>query len=341
MENNIIILPAEWYKQAFIQLTWPHVNSDWNYVLDEVEECYTNIAEIIVSRLKLLIICKDINHVKSKFDSSLHKNISFYEVESNDTWARDHGGITVFRNNMPVICDFGFNGWGMKFPSVKDNQITFNLFEKGAFLNYNYLDCNSFILEGGSIESDGCGTILTTKKCLLSSKRNGKITIQKIEAKLSEFLGAERVLWLNNGFLAGDDTDSHIDTLARFCSVDTIAYVKCNDINDEHFSELHKMEVELKSFKQANGLPYKLIPLPMASPVFDPQDGHRLPATYANFLITNNTVLMPIYNCETDFEAVEALKIAFPESEIIQVDCSVLIRQHGSLHCITMQYPAI
>ena len=196
-----------------------------------------------------------------------------------------------------------------------------------------------FVLEGGSIESDGKGTILTTSKCLLAPHRNQPLTKEQIEARLLEALHAERILWLDYGYLAGDDTDSHIDTLARFCPDDTIAYVQCLDKEDEHYAELSKMEAQLQSFRTTNGKPYRLIPLPMAKAIYD-EDGNRLPATYANFLITNGAVLMPTYgDASTDLKAKERLQEAFPHHDIIGIDCQTLIIQHGSLHCCTMQFP--
>lgn len=341
MSKTSIILPAEWNQQLAVQLTWPHANSDWEYLLDEVEACFIKIAEAIAKRQKLIIVCPDKNELQHKFARELWPNISFYEIKSNDTWARDHGGITIFDGNKPVIYDFRFNGWGMKFAACYDNQITRNLHKQGAFYSYNYQNMKFFTLEGGSIESDGEGTILTTEECLLSANRNDSLSKSEIKGCLKQFFGAKRILWLKNGYLAGDDTDSHIDTLARLCSSNTIAYVKCTDETDEHFEALNKMEKELEAFTQSDGTPYQLIALPMATPVFDPDDSHRLPATYANFLIINGAVLFPIYNCETDNAAIEAIKIAFPNREIIAIDCSVLIRQHGSLHCVTMQYPEI
>lgn len=149
--------------------------------------------------------------------------------------------------------------------------------------------------------------------------------------------GLDRVLWLESGYLAGDDTDSHVDTLARFCSEDTIAYVKCTDEDDEHYSELQLMEDELRTFRQINGEPYNLIALPMADEVI--WEGDRLPATYANFLIINGAVLLPFYNSPKDKTAKAALQKAFPEREIVGINCLPLIKQHGSLHCVTMQYP--
>ena len=339
MGNSKIILPAEWHQQKMVQLTWPHINSDWGYLINEVESTFIEIANAVASRQQLLIVCRDIHHVKEKLNKQLWHNISFFEIDSNDTWARDHGGMVVFENDKPLLYDFCFNGWGMKFSANKDNLITRKLNQKGAFPEYRYINMNFFIFEGGSIESDGSGTILTTEECLLSPNRNDSLSKSEIEGCLKQFFGADRILWLQNGYLSGDDTDSHIDTLARFCNEKTIVYVKCDDENDEHYKSLLKMEKELKSFVQINGESYQLVGLPMTTPVYDPVDGHRLPATYANFLIINQAVLFPVYNCPTDQTAIEAIQMIFPEREIVPIDCSVLIRQHGSLHCVTMQYP--
>jgi agmatine/peptidylarginine deiminase len=339
MNKNMIHFPAEWHPQRAVQLTWPGVNSDWDYLLDEVEKCFIDLAITIASRQKLIIVCKNSRDLASKFNDILRQNISFFEIESNDTWARDHGGITIFQEKKPIIYDFCFNGWGLKFPACHDNQITRELFKAEAFVDYGYSNMKFFVLEGGSIESDGLGTILTTEKCLLSPNRNDSLSKSDIESCLKQFFGTERILWLKNGKLAGDDTDSHIDTLARFCSPDTIAYVKCNEENDEHFESLKKMEDELKTFTQLNGKPYRLVELPLPTALFDPVDGHRLPATYANFLIMNDAVLLPVYNCKTDEDALKTIESIFPDHEIVPIDSSVLIRQHGSLHCVTMQYP--
>ena len=332
-----IVLPAEWHLQKMVQLTWPHAGTDWDYLLEEVEECFVKIAIEIAKRQQLIIVCHNSEHVRKALGNA--NNIILFKIESNDTWARDHGGITVFENGNPVVYDFCFNGWGMKFAANLDNQITKKLFRKNSFEGYGYSNMNFFVFEGGSIESDGQGTLLTTEECLLSPNRNGSLTKSDIESCLKQFFGAEQVLWLKNGYLAGDDTDSHIDTLARFCSPDTIAYVKCTDETDEHFPALQKMEKELKSFARLNGEPYRLIALPMPPAILDPDDGHRLPATYANFLIINKAVLFPVYNCTTDEIAVKTIRTVFPDREVVPIDCSVLIRQHGSLHCSTMQYP--
>jgi agmatine deiminase len=330
------ILPPEWAKQDFIQLTFPHEGTDWAYMLDEVNACFVEIARAILRFQNLLVVCHDKIKVEHLLKGAKGKNIIFVELPTDDTWARDHGGITVLEGNQKIICDFAFNGWGKKYKADLDNQLTRLLFDKGVFgkdaLYRNHLD---FVLEGGSIESDGEGTLLTTSKCLLSANRND-LSKEATEAKLKEYFGLKRVLWLDHGHLQGDDTDSHIDTLARFCDVDTIAYVQCADTSDEHYRELLLMEQELQSFQTLDGNAYKLVPLPMADAVY--HEGERLPATYANFLIINGAVLVPTYDSPKDKIALEQLQKVFPDREIIGINCLPLIQQHGSLHCVTMQY---
>lgn len=337
MENKII-LPAEWYPQSAIQLTWPHEDTDWAPILDEVIPCFVSIAKEVIKREKLLIVCVDEQAVREQLGEVDYSRILFREMETNDTWARDHGGISVFDEGVPCVYDFVFNGWGMKFAANYDNLITRNLFAQGTFSD-SVLPVNMqpFVLEGGSIESDGKGTLLTTVECLASVNRNEYLQKEELENYLKEVFGFERILWLENGYLAGDDTDSHVDTLARFCSEDTIAYVQCKEPDDEHFDELQAMEQELQAFTRANGEPYRLIALPMADKV--EWEGERLPATYANFLIMNGAVLLPFYQSPKDAVAKAALQEAFPDREIVGIDCLPLIKQHGSLHCVTMQYP--
>ena len=332
------ILPAEWAVQSLVQLTWPHAATDWNYMLDEVNGCFKDIALAIIKQQNLLIVCSNTADVKALLGNIDYSRITFAEIPTNDTWARDHGGISVFENGERIIYDFTFNGWGKKFDATLDNQITSKLNEIGVFSKSEYRNMKNFILEGGSIESDGKGTLLTTSNCLLSANRNDS-TQDEIERKLKEFFGVSNVLWLHHGYLAGDDTDSHIDTLARLCPNNIISYVQCKDENDEHFEELQKMEAELQAFKNTEGEAFELIALPMADAVYD-AEGERLPATYANFLITNNAVLLPTYNSPKDKIAIEQIQKAFHDREVVGIDCSALIKQHGSLHCITMQYPA-
>ena len=287
----------------------------------------------------LLIVTPEPEEVKKQISATVNmQNVRFMECETNDTWARDHGAITMLDAEGASLLDFMFNGWGLKFASDKDNLITRQAVKVG-FLNGRYVNRLGFVLEGGSIESDGLGTLLTTSECLLSPNRNGQMSRDEIEDYLCSVFHLKQVLWLDHGYLAGDDTDSHVDTLARLCSPDTIAYVQCTDTQDEHYEALHQMEEQLKTFRTLNGNPYRLLALPMVDKI--EEEGERLPATYANFLIMNDAVLYPTYRQpENDQRAKEVLQEAFPEYEIVGIDCRTLIKQHGSLHCVTMQYPA-
>lgn len=337
-------LAPEWALQSGVQLTWPHAGTDWAYMLHEVTECYIRLAFEIATREPLLIVTPEPDAVCTLLEQRLPQrathHIIYKACPTNDTWARDHAFLTVMTGNGPELLDFRFNGWGGKFEATLDNAINKQLVKgDDAPLKGKYVDCLDFELEGGSIEADGQGTLLTTSECLLNPNRNARLDKAHIETLLKERLGVQRVLWLDHGYLAGDDTDSHIDTLARLCPNNVIVYVQCLDAADEHYEALHKMEEQLKSFQTAAGKPYTLLPLPMADAVYD-ENNERLPATYANFLIMNEAVLYPTYSQPAnDEKAAQVLHKAFPGRDVIGVDCRALIRQHGSLHCVTMQYP--
>lgn len=332
-------LPAEWEEQDGVLLAWPHEGSDWLPWLDAVEPVFVEIIRQISLIEQVVVVAPDTAPVRKKLQESgaALERIRLFEMETNDTWSRDFGPITVFEDGRPLILDFGFNGWGLKFAADQDNQITRRLHKLGAF-GATPLKTVGLIMEGGSIESDGHGTILTTAECLLNGNRNPHLAKSEVEDALKELCGAGHFLWLENGYLAGDDTDSHVDTLARLCPNDTIAYVTCDDPDDEHYQSLQAMERELKAFRTADGRPYRLIPLPWPEARYD-EEGDRLPATYANFLIINKTVLVPTYRDKNDAAAIAAVAKAFPDREIIGIDCLPLILQHGSLHCVTMQLP--
>ncbi len=332
----MIRLPAEWEEQNFIQLVFPHKDTDWNEYLDASIATFVNIAKAIQKYQKCLIVTKDLNYIKSLFQNK--KNLIFVRIDSNDTWSRDFGGITVENDNKSIILDFTFNAWGKKFKYKLDNQITKQLKLKGLLKEYFHKTI-PFVLEGGAIESDGDGVIMTTSECLLEKNRNPRLTQNTIEKKLMEYLGAKKILWLNSGKLIGDDTDSHIDTLARFIDKNSIVYQTCNDKNDKHYDELKQMEDELKKFTNLKGIPYRLIPLPWIEAKYNEYD--RLPATYTNFLIINGAVLVPTYSDKNDESVLKIFKNIYPKRDIIEIECSTLIRQHGSLHCVTMQYPKV
>ena len=302
---------AEWEHQSMVQLTWPHEGTDWAPILDEITAIYENMASEIRKREPLLIV-----------DSIPH----------NDTWARDHGFITVEEDSVLFLLDFKFNGWGEKFEAALDNEINKHLYEQGL-VKGTYEDHLDFVLEGGSIESDGKGTVFTTECCLMAPHRNQPLTKEEIEERLKEWLGAERIVWLQHGSLIGDDTDGHIDTLVRICPNDTLLYTG----GDKDHPDLAEMEKELQDLQTLDGKPYRLLKLPLPRPIYD--DGDRLPATYANYLIVNGAVLVPTYKQpDLDQEAMDVIQQAFPDREIVGIDCCAVIKQHGSLHCCTMQY---
>lgn len=337
-----LFLPAEWHRQQMVQLTWPHENTDWAYMLDEAIKCFVDIAVAISRREKLLIVAPDTDAVRKQLQMTAAniQNIRFFQCDSNDTWARDHAFITILGDSVPHYLDFEFNGWGRKFAADKDNAINNKMYDAGV-VKGEYEDCLSLVLEGGSIESDGKGTLLTTTHCLMAPHRNQPLTREQIEKRLMQMLHVKRVLWLDHGNLIGDDTDGHIDTIARFAPNDTIVHVRCDNPEDEQFADLQAMEAQLATFRTEEDKPYRLLALPSPDAIFD-EDGARLPATYANFLIMNNAVLYPTYaQPENDKRAAEVIAKAFPSYDIIGIDCRALIKQHGSLHCVTMQYPAI
>lgn len=320
-------------------LAWPHENTDWKPHLSLVEPVFCEIAATISRFERVLILAPRQEPVAEKLRraGASMEMVSIWEVDTNDTWTRDYGPITVYDNGNPLLLDFSFNGWGLKFAADQDNQANRRLHDLGA-LGIAPIETIGLVLEGGSIESDGNGTLLTTAECLLDPNRNPHLDRQQIQEELSRHLGGTRILWLHHGFLAGDDTDSHIDTLARLCPGDTILHVFCDDVDDIHFESLQAMAMEFDSFRTGDGRPFRLMPLPWPSARFD-EEGNRLPATYANFLVINGAVLVPTYRDANDSVAIDVVRSAFPGREVIGIDCLPLILQHGSLHCVTMQLP--
>ena len=310
-----------------VQLTWPHKDTDWAPILPEITAVYEEMAREIAKREPLLIVAPE------GLTSHLSPLTSYLlTLTSNDTWARDHGFISVEDNGNLILLDFCFNGWGEKFEAAFDNAINRHLYDqelvRGTY--ENHLD---FVLEGGSIESDGKGTVFTTTCCLMAPHRNQPLTQAQIEDRLKQYLGAERIVWINHGSLIGDDTDGHIDTLVRICPDDTLLYIGA----DADHPDLLAMEEELRTLRTLDGQPYRLLRLPLPRPIYDVDD--RLPATYANYLVINGAVLVPTYaQPDLDAEALRTIAIAYPDREIVPIDCRPVIRQHGSLHCCTMQY---
>ncbi len=334
-------LPAEWEPQDAVMLTWPHRESDWAPLLEEIVPLYEGLVTVIADYADLIIAVPEdeLEAIQARLEAmSVPMDcVHLRPAPSNDIWARDHGPLTVLDGERPVLLDFQFNGWGGKFAHELDNRITERLHNDGGFPEVAR-EPQDWVLEGGSVEVDGRGTLLTTEACLLNDNRNPAFGREEIEMRLKKAFGARKINWLKHGHLEGDDTDSHIDTLARLCPNNVIAYVQCDDPDDRHYAELKAMEAELATLTDADGQAYTFVPLPWPGEVLS-DDGRRLPATYANFLIINGAVLVPQYDCPADEQALEQVMQAFPGYHIFGIPCSVLIEQGGSLHCITMQLP--
>ena len=328
-------LRAEWERQRAVMMAFPHEGTDWavNGGVQSALSPFVRLAQAIAYREAVYILCRDRREIEGLFCS--RRNMTFIEIDYDDTWTRDYGPLSVEEDGEPLLLDFRFDGWGGKYRASLDDAVNRTLHDRGYF-GTTPMHGREFVLEGGSIESDGAGTIMTTARCLLNPNRNGGLSREEVERELSESLGAKRVLWLENGYLAGDDTDGHIDMLARFADEKTILYLSCDDEEDEHYTQLKAMREELESFETAEGEPYRLIPLPMCAEARN-DDGERLPLSYANFLVCNGTVVYPTYGDPSDRVAGEILASAFPGRETIPVPSLKLTEQGGSLHCSTMQ----
>ena len=340
MTDSNLRLPAEWEPQAAVLIAWPHAGTDWAERLDAVESTYVALAAAVTRFQALIIVVADEalqQHAVLKLQQAGAdlKRIRFVQLPYDDTWLRDSGPITLRDGDRFQLTDFRFTGWGGKFGAEQDDALIRGLVEAGVFGTAAHRRID-WALEGGGIESDGRGTILTTWRCLV--QRHPEQSREAMSAILRESLHAERVLWLDYGYLEGDDTDAHIDTLARFAPGERIVFQACGDPTDAHHDELHRMGDELAALRTTDGKPYTLHPLPWAQPVID--EGRRLAASYANYLIVNGAVLVPAYGDGADDVAARIIGEAHPGRTVVQVPCRPLIWQNGSLHCITMQLPA-
>ena len=339
MSENTLRFPAEWEPQSAVLIAWPHADTDWAERLGEVEETYIALVAAI-TRFQPVVICvadQDLEaYARARLSSARidMSRVQFVEIPYDDTWLRDSGPISLREGSDLRMLDFRFTGWGGKFEASRDDELVEGLFEQGIF-SKNRRQSIDFALEGGAIETDGTGTLLTTWQCL--SKRHPGLDREAITARLADWLAQYRVLWLDHGYLEGDDTDAHIDTLARFAAPDAIVYQGCDDPADGHFAELKAMASELAALRTTSSQPYRLFVLPWPQPIVD--NGRRLAASYANFLIINGAVLMPAYGDAADLRAQAVLTEVFPHHVIVPVPCRSLIWQNGSLHCITMQLP--
>ncbi len=339
MTDTDLRLPAEWEPQSAVLIAWPHADTDWGERLAEVEETYIALVAAI-TRFEPVVVCVADDDIQAYARARLASarvemgHVRFVQAEYDDTWLRDSGPITLRGDSGFRLLDFRFTGWGGKFDASRDDRLVEALEQAGTFSDAEREPID-FALEGGAVDSDGAGTLLTTWRCL--TERHPDLDREQLTDQLRRWLRQDRVLWLDRGYLEGDDTDAHVDTLARFATPDAIVFQGCDDPSDSHYAELQAMAAQLADLRTVSGEPYRLFELPWAMPIVD--GGRRLAASYANFLIINGAVLMPSYNDPADAAAAAVLENAFPRHEIVPVPCRPLIWQNGSLHCITMQLP--
>lgn len=340
MNDPSLRFPAEWEAQSSVLVAWPHAGTDWADRLDQVESTYVALAQAVTARQSLVVCVADAalrDHAATRLQRAGVDldQVRFVRARYDDTWLRDSGPISLVGDAGYLLLDFRFTGWGGKFQAGNDDQLVAQLMQAGLFQDARS-ERVEFALEGGAIETDGAGTLLSTWHCL--SERHPGLSPAEVEAVLGPALRQSRFLWLRDGHLEGDDTDAHIDTLARFAAPDAIVHQGCDDPDDSHHAPLAAMAAQIAAFRDADGRPYRTFELPWPAPILD--QGRRLAASYANFLIVNGAVLMPAYDDPADVRAAEVLAEAFPGREIVPVPCRPLIWQNGSLHCITMQLPA-
>lgn len=328
-------LPAEWEEQSAVQLTWPHDKDIWQEDFPKIINLFVSLSKIMISHTRLIIICFKATEIKSYFTEKEKKRIFFIEAKSNDIWTRDHGFISLISNQNIFLLNFIFNGWGLKFAAHHDNLLNLKLKQSSIFSEKVSFKDMSIVFEGGSIDSNGNGEALTTSTCLFSLNRNEHISKSDLVKHLKDTFHLSKLHILDYGYLQGDDTDSHIDMLARFVDETTIVHAICNDKKDKHYESLQKMKFELEEIYNTQGKKYKLIGIPIGKVIYE---GARLPSSYINFLLINGAVLVPQYDVPEDKTAIDIFSKLFKDRIIIPIDCTLLIRQGGSLHCATMNF---
>ncbi|MFV2056166.1 MAG: agmatine deiminase family protein [Thiohalomonadales bacterium] len=333
----MVRLLAEWENQQGVLLTWPHEFCSWRDSMSEIWHCYEEITWQITRFEAVHILCYN-QALRNKIQTRLfhlgipEQRLQFHIIVSNDTWIRDYGPLRIKKHDTDHLIKFRFNGWGGKYSSKFDDRVTNTLFKRSPFVSMPQQIVN-FVLEGGSIDSNGQGCLLTTTSCLLNANRNPTYNKFLIEAQLKHDLGIQQVIWLEVDSLPNDDTDGHIDTLARFCNPTTIIYNDCRN-QDTHCKPLGRQLQDalaaLQCSSSSSAMQLITCPLPTAA--------KALPASYVNFLIINHAVLVPTYQDPLDIGVLSLFAQLFPDREVIGIDCMPLIKQYGSLHCATMQF---
>ena len=344
--------PAEFERQTAMWLSWPHKEASWpgkiesiynpycEFILQVADHQNVNInvdgAEMEKFALDKISNCLYANKIPNL--SEILNNINFYHHPTNDAWCRDHGPAFVVNKEQKelAIVDWGYNAWGDKYPPYDLDDVIPTLIGEKLGLKVFH---PGIVMEGGSVEFNGKGTILTTTACLLNKNRNPHLSQREIEQYLHEYYGSDHVLWLHEG-IVGDDTDGHIDDITRFVNHNTVVTVIEDDKGDENYQLLKANLRNLLKMRLQDGKQLNIVELPMPSAVV--YEDHRLPASYANFYISNNKVIVPTFRDEKrDIKALEILSECFPDRQVIGIDSVDIIWGLGSFHCLSQQQPAL
>lgn len=331
--------PAEWHRHKATWLSYPHNENSWPGKIETIYPSYNLFIKELSSSEQVHININDpaqqlwAEEELKKINCNM-ESVYFHSFKTNDAWARDHGPAFVIKGKEKALVNWNYNAWGGKYPAELDNLIPQQIAE--------YLNIQSFspniVMEGGSIDVNGCGDLITTKACLLNENRNPNLTQSQIEEKLREFYCVENILWLNDG-IEGDDTDGHVDDLTRFVNEDTVVTVVEPNKNDDNYQPLQDNLKLLSKMRLNNGKQINIIEILMPARV--EYEGQRLPASYANFYIANDKVIMPLYKCEQDEKAFILLEQVFKDRKIIGIDSTDIIWGLGSFHCLSQQEPEV
>lgn len=337
-------MPAEWEPQEAIWLSWPHRRKTWNAAFDAVPAVFAEIASQISDGelVRINVVDQEMEDAARELIQRANgnlDNVRFHRNATNDAWVRDHGPIYVVRDadgrRERAITSWNYNAWGGKYPPFdSDNEIPNRI---AAELGEKIFRID-MVLEGGSIDVNGAGTLLTTRACLLNPNRNPHLSQSEIEQWLMDALGVQNVLWLGDG-IVGDDTDGHVDDITRFVSATKIVTAVEDNPDDVNYAALKANFEALQTMTDPSGKPFEILKLPMPAPVY--ADSNRLPASYANFLVCNHKVLVPIYCCPADQIALTILQECFPDRKVVGIDCTRLVWGLGAIHCVTQQQPAV
>jgi agmatine deiminase len=335
-------MPAEWEPHEATWISWPHPGgasfpSAYERVVPVFVEMVKALAESEVVRINVKDAAQEAK-VWALLADTPRDRVEFFHIPTNEPWCRDHGPIFLKRSQSPKIAavSFGFNAWGYKLSPFEDDDAAAALM--ATKVGVPIFDFEGFVLEGGSIDVNGQGTLLTTESCLLNPNRNPDLSREQIEANLRNALGVIQILWLGDG-IEGDDTDGHVDDITRFVGPNTVVTVVEEDEDDPNYEPLELNLQRLRTMRLSNGSPLRVLKLPMPSRIV--REGQRLPASYANFYVGNSVVLLPAYHDTNDAWAASVLKEAFPERRIAPIDCRELIWGLGAFHCLTQQQPAV